>query len=293
MNNMQDFIVNFPFARKVKVNDLLFAEFKCPSDGTPSGVWWHDNFFAHILTGELLLKTPRGEYLLKAGDSAFAKKGSVIGQTYVHEDFCELLVFLPDDFIKAVIKKYNLPPTTQAPHEPIDTIVKLSNDAILTTYFQSLFTHFQESAPPSGALLKLKFEELLLNIFSGNHYHPLRSYFTEISRLAHPSIKEIMEANFFSNLSITEFARLCARSLSSFKKEFNTLYNTTPGKWLLQKRLEYSRFLLETTGHSVDEICMESGFENCSHFNRVFKDKYGCSPARYRSQKRSLEITTH
>lgn len=293
MNNMQDFIAKNPFVRKVKVDDLLFAEFKCPSDGTPSGVWWHDNFFAHILTGELMVKTPRGEYLLKAGDSAFAKKGSVIGRTYVHEDFCELLVFMPDDFIKTVIKKYNLPLDTTSSGGSIDTMIKLSNDAVLTTYFQSLFTHFHQSSFPSGALLKLKFEELLLNIVGGKNYHLLKYYFAEISQLTHPSIKEIMETNFFSNLSIGEFARLCARSLSSFKKEFSALYNTTPGKWLLQKRLEYSRFLLETTGHSVDEICMESGFENCSHFNRVFKDKYGCSPARYRSQKRSLEIIMH
>jgi AraC family transcriptional regulator, exoenzyme S synthesis regulatory protein ExsA len=292
MDNMQDFITNNPFVKKIQVDGLLFAEFKCPSDGTPAGIWWHDNFFAHILTGELLVKTPRGEYLLKAGDSAFAKKGSAIGQTYVHEDFCELLVFMPDDFIKTVIKKYSLPQTTAASHQPADTLVNLGNDVVLTTYFQSLFTYFHESVSPSGALLKLKFEELLLNIFCNNNYQPLKNYFAEISQLAKTSIKEIMEANFSSNLSLEEFARLCTRSLSTFKKEFSGLYNTTPGKWLLKKRLEYSRFLLETTGHSVDEISFESGFENRSHFNRVFKNKYGCSPGRFRMQKRGLEITS-
>ncbi len=56
-----------------------------------------------------------------------------------------------------------------------------------------------------------------------------------------------MELNFFSNLSLTEFARLSARSLSAFKKEFTRIYNTTPGKWLMEKRLEYSYYLLETT----------------------------------------------
>jgi AraC-like DNA-binding protein len=289
---MQDFIANNPFVKKVKVDDLLFAEFKCPSDGTPGGIWWHDNFFAHILTGELLVKTPRGEYLLKAGDSTFAKKGSAIGQTYVHEDFCELLVFMPDDFIKTVIDKYNLSLATAAPLKQTDTLIRLENDVSLTTYFQSFFTYFHESVSPSGALLKLKFEELLLNIFSNNKHQSLTYYFAEISRSAKPSIKEIMEANFFSNLSLDEFARLCTRSLSSFKKEFHALYNTTPGKWLLEKRLEYSRFLLETTGQSVDEICMESGFENRSHFNRAFKNKYACSPARFRSQKKDLAITT-
>jgi AraC-like DNA-binding protein len=291
MNNMHDFIANNPFVKKVEVDELLFAEFHCPSDGTPSSLWWHNNFFVHILTGEMLLKTPRGEYRLKTGESAFAKKGSVIAQTYVQEGFCELLVFMPDDFIKTVIKKYNLPLAATS-RDFADTIISLGNDAVLTTYFQSLFTHFHQSALPSGALLKLKFEELLLNIFSGNNHHPLICYFSEISRSANISIKEIMDANFFSNLSLEEFARLCARSLSSFKKEFSSLYHTSPGKWLLEKRLEYSRFLLETTRHSVEVICMESGFENPSHFNRVFKNKYGSSPARFRSHIRNLQ-TTH
>jgi AraC-like DNA-binding protein len=291
MVNLYDYITGNPTVKKVEVDELLFAEFKCPSDGGSVGIGWHNNIFAHILKGKILMKTPCGEYVLKAGDSLFAKKGSVISQTNVHEELCELLVFMPDDFIKTVIKKYNVPLAEPVRCMPIDTITKLANDTVLTTYFQSLLSYFQQSALPSDALLKLKFEELLLNIFAANNYSSLKFYFAEICRLAGPSIKEIMEANFFSNFSLEEFARLCSRSLSTFKKEFGILYNTTPGKWLLEKRLAYSRYLLETTDNSVDAIYFESGFENRSHFDRVFKSKYGLSPSRFRHQKRSLALT--
>jgi AraC-like DNA-binding protein len=90
-----------------------------------------------------------------------------------------------------------------------------------------------------------------------------------------------MEANFFSHLSLEDFSRLCGRSLSAFKQEFKDIFHTTPGKWLLEKRLEYSRYLLETTGMSIDEVCMISGFENRSHFNRTFKDRYNLTPAKF------------
>lgn len=291
MVNLYDYITGSPTVKKVKVDELLFAEFKCPSDGGSVGIEWHNNIFGHILKGKILMKTPCGEYVLEAGDSLFAKRGSVISQTNVHEEFCELLVFMPDDFIKTVIKKYNVPVAATVPCMPIDTITKLANDSLLTTYFQSLLSYFQQSVLPSDALLKLKFEELLLNIFAANNYSSLKFYFAEICRLASPSIKEIMEANFFSNFSLEEFARLCSRSLSTFKKEFGILYNTTPGKWLMEKRLAYSRYLLETTDNSIDEIHFESGFENRSHFDRVFKSKYGLSPSRFRHQKRSLALT--
>lgn len=289
MLNLQDFIANGPFEKKVKVDELLFAEYKCPGGGKPIGAWWENNFFAYLLTGKMLLKTPGGEYLINRGDAYFAKKGSVIAQTYIDEDFCELLIFMPDDFIKTVVKKYGLQPAAATSQEPADTIIKLNNDPILTTYFESLFTHFHQPGFPSHALLKLKFEELLLNIFSGKDHSVLKQYFSQVTRMARPSIKEIMETNFASNCSLEEFARLCSRGLSTFKKEFKAIFKMTPGKWLLEKRLGYSRFLLETTDQSVDEIIFESGFENRSHFDRVFKNKYGSSAARYRLQKRRAE----
>lgn len=283
MINMQEFIAKSPFAKKIEVDELLFAEFKCPLDQTKSEVWWHNNFFTHVLTGETTLKTPRGEYTLRAGDSAFAKKGSVIARNDLHEDFCELLVFVPDVFIRTVAQKYELP-LAGTGNSTGDTIIPLATSDVLHSYFQSLLSYFVQREPPSGTLLKLKFEELLLNIAAG-YNQALEGYFSEICKTARPSIKGIMEANFFSNLTLDEFARLCTRSVSAFKKEFTDVYHTTPGKWLLEKRLEYSMFLLETTDYMLDEICMESGFENLSHFIRVFKNKYGVPPGKFKAGK--------
>jgi AraC family transcriptional regulator, exoenzyme S synthesis regulatory protein ExsA len=285
MINMQEFIAASPFAKKVVVDELLFAEFRCPMNEKSSKIWWHNNFFAHVLTGQTVLKTPKNEYVLKAGDSAFAKKGSVISHNDVHEDFCELLVFVPDEFVRTVTQKYKVPMAADTTDKDADTVILLKTDEVLQSYFQSLLIHLLQTTPPVETLMKLKFEELLLNILSGENHIPLKYYLSEICRSTRPSIREIMGLNFFSNLSLDEFARLCARSLSAFKKEFQEIYKTTPGKWLQEKRLEYSRYLLETTDLSLDEICMESGFENQSHFNRVFKSKYGVSPGKLKMKK--------
>jgi len=283
MINLQEFIGSNAFAKKFAVDELLFAEFKCPLN-EKSSVWWHNNFFAHVLAGETILKTPRQEYILKPGDSVFARKGSIITHNQLNEEFCEILIFVPDEFIKASIKKYEMPLDPAASIQTGDTVIPLVSDEVLTAYFQSLLTHFVQPTPPPGTLLKLKFEELLLHILFNNNHLPLRYYFNEINRSVKPSVKQIMEANFFSNLSLDEYARLSARSLSAFKKEFTAIYNTTPGKWLQEKRLEYSRYLLQTTGQNIDEICTESGFENQSHFIRVFKNKYGLPPHKFRKQ---------
>ena len=286
MINIQDYISNSNLFKKFEVDNLLFIEIICPvGEDAPSGMWWDNNFFSYAIAGEMALRTMEREYILKAGDCIFAKKGSIISAHHlIQEAFCELRVFVPDHFIKSVFQKHRIPSITESDIKT-DTLIPLQKDELLDVYFHSLLTYFRQGMPPSELLLKLKFEELVVTILSNNIHRPLKCFFSDLCRSEKPSVKAIMEANFFCNLSLEEFARLCTRSLSVFKEEFRDIFQTSPGKWLLEKRLKYSRYLLETTGLSIDEVCAICGFENRSHFNRVFKKRYGWSPGRYTKQK--------
>ncbi len=284
MNNIQDFIAYSNMFRIFKVDELLFAEFKCPVEASSDNVWCDNNFFAFILTGETLVKTPQNQYPMLAGDCVFARKGSILIESEYQEDFCELMVFVPDDFIRTVMIKYKFSLDYDST-ATCDTIYPFGSDHILQAYFNSLLSYFNQPVPPANSLLKLKFEELIVSILSSNKHQPLKNYFCEIAKSTRPSIHQIMEDNYTYNLSISEFARLCSRSLSSFKTEFNNVFHTTPGKWLLDKRLEHSRFLIDTTDQTLEAIYLNSGFENKSHFTRSFKAKYRHPPGQYKSQK--------
>jgi AraC-like DNA-binding protein len=98
-----------------------------------------------------------------------------------------------------------------------------------------------------------------------------------------------MENNYMYNLKISEFAQISSRSLSSFKKEFYECFQTTPGRWLTEKRLQHAKMLLNTSNLAVSEIAFNSGFENVSHFSRIFKEKHGCSPLQFK--KKPIEIS--
>ena len=71
-----------------------------------------------------------------------------------------------------------------------------------------------------------------------------------------------MEDNFCYNLSLEQYAQLCNRSLSAFKRDFSKVFNTTPGKWIATRRLEHANMLLRSSEKSVGEVAFESGFEN-------------------------------
>lgn len=84
-----------------------------------------------------------------------------------------------------------------------------------------------------------------------------------------------MEDNYCFNLSLEEYAKLCNRSLSAFKRDFQKHFNTSPGKWLMEKRLSHAMHLLNNLNRNVSEAAFESGFRNASHFSHVFKERYG------------------
>jgi AraC-like DNA-binding protein len=287
MFKFYDFVKNHPTLKQFKVDELLFTAYDCPIEVERLDYWTQKNYFVYTVRGHLKWKTPTYEYTIGEGDGVFVKKGAHCAYKVLDGDFCALLIFMPDEFIKAAIRTHI--PEIQNVHDslPTDAVIPLEVDDILSTYFLSVLNYFPQPFPPSKSLLKIRFEELILNILTGPNNHSLTHYFKELCCDQKRSIKAIMEENFAYNLKLTEYAELCGRSIAAFKRDFVKIYHTTPGRWLKTKRLEYGKFLLETTDMNINEITLESGFENTSHFVKSFKEKFGHPPLHY---KKLLEV---
>ena len=74
------------------------------------------------------------------------------------------------------------------------------------------------------------------------------------------------------------FGYLTGRSLTTFKRDFKKISPLTPQKWLIKKRLEVAYFKLKEEGKKVQDVYVEVGFKNPSHFSTAFKKQYGISP---------------
>lgn len=289
MLNLYEDIRSKKHYNKFEIGGLLFAEYKCPLEEKFVDIWTHTDYLVHVVTGKKTWHTTDGSFAAEAGQTLYFKKGAAIVEQFFNEEFCLLLFFIPDDFIKNVVVEYAA--DLYKPHNTINatqSTIRVENDAALTIFFNSMMSYFSKVEKPSEALLKLKLKELILNILVSPKNPAISNYFCKVAERKTPSLSEIMELNFRYNLSLDNYAELCNRSLSSFKRDFQKIYNETPGRWLLNKRLDYSALLLKNDNKNISQVVFECGFEDLSHFSRAFKARFGVSPSTYRNQFSAL-----
>jgi transcriptional regulator GlxA family with amidase domain len=97
----------------------------------------------------------------------------------------------------------------------------------------------------------------------------------QLNHLSRENIRELDLQFLASRLGVS------SRTLS--RKFINEL-QTTPGKWIQNKRLEMARTLLETTRLTVSEICYRIGYQDVASFSRLFAKSTGMPPADFRRQ---------
>ncbi|MEP7109149.1 MAG: AraC family transcriptional regulator [Ferruginibacter sp.] len=278
--------------KKIEINELLFVEYTCMQDETKFGIWSHNNYFAFISSGKKIWKSIYHSYEVDEGDILFVKKGANLTHQFFDDTFCAIFMFIPDDFIRSFLKKNSaLLDTSPKNLSEQDTVLRIQPDDLLEIYYNSIRSYLSLPQKPNEQLLLLKFEELLLSLFSNKKHQPLTDYFISLCRNQQHQMSMVMEKNFAYNLKLEDYAQLCHMSLSAFKKSFKQYYNTTPGVWLKNKKLGLAIQPIITTGLNINQISFECGFEDTSHFIRVFKEKYQLTPLQYR-QKFSKAVLT-
>ncbi|HEU6447669.1 MAG TPA: AraC family transcriptional regulator [Verrucomicrobiae bacterium] len=274
-----------PSVNKLEIGDFLFAEYTCGIGDERIGIWAHTDYLVNVATGKKTWQTADGIWAAKRGDSLFFKKGAAIINQHFEVEFCLLTFFIPDQLIRSTVREISGSlDAIPAQVSPIKSAAWVENDLTLSAFFQSMRAYLSGKEKPSEPLLRLKLKELIISILTSGKNPALAAYFRQTGGSDAPSVSEIMEQNFRFNLSLDEYAKLCHRSLSSFKRDFEKQFAESPGKWLLQKRLDHSAALLRGSTMNVTEIAFESGFEDVSHFSRAFKERFGDSPAAYRER---------
>jgi AraC-like DNA-binding protein len=283
MYNFYDAIKGSDGYRKLVVNNLLFVEYTCLTEDEHLGIWSDKNYFAFITAGRKAWQTTFHKYEVREGDVIFVKKGANLTDQSNDTAFCAILVFIPDDFIRLYLNKHGIIGSISTRDlYAQDSVIRVQPNELLQSYSQSVASYFSMSSKPNEALLMLKFEELLLTLFSNKENTMLTDYFLSLRQSQRNHMKTVMEENFSYNLKLRDFARLCHMSLSGFKNAFRQYFGSSPARWLRNKKIEHAYQQVMNTDAPISQVAFDCGFEDTSHFIRVFKQKFDITPFQMR-----------
>lgn len=282
-NNYDDSIADPVTFKQLAVKDALFLHYMCPQVDKQMQLFSHYNEIMFTLEGGRILRHGEKSWTLKKHSCILTRKTAYLQELPEATEWKVLAFYFQDSFFRKVIEEYRqYLPLKNLPGPPTDMLMEINTNETTQAFFYSILPYFTQKLPAPEGLLELKFKELLFNIFLDPPNNTVLAYANSLMNIYKTPISEVMEKNYMFNLTVEQFARMTNRSISVFKKDFHQYYRTTPGRWLTQKRLELAKSFLEADKKNISEVAFSSGFENLSHFSRVFKEKYGVPPVKFK-----------
>lgn len=112
-------------------------------------------------------------------------------------------------------------------------------------------------------------------------FHDMAQYEEQIVLTAYQYLE-----NHFPTATLEEFSAMSMQPSYYISRLFKRYFQMTFTECLQQIRLNRAANYLASTSKPVEEIIAEIGYENSSYFHRLFKQRYGVTPKRFRDKSR-------
>ena len=94
--------------------------------------------------------------------------------------------------------------------------------------------------------------------------------------------------HFKEHISLAEIADEVSMTEPAFARYFKKISRKTFTKFVNEYRVVHASKLLAETSMTITEVSFESGFNNFSHFNKLFKEFTGKNPSAYRNEFKNI-----
>jgi len=238
-------------------------------------VLFEDHLLVWIISGETKIIQADKTYVFQAGDTLLFPRHQLVKVLSYSKDGLphkSVAMHLTSDWLKDFYTRNKIQVRQlQVPH-----FHTFGRHPLLQSCLASLIHYFdlEETLPENLASLKIEEAVNILRVIDPNIDQELAS-FEDPGKI---DLSGFMEKNYMFNMPLNKFGYLTGRSLTTFKRDFKKVFNTTPQKWLTQKRLELAHHELSEKKRRPGEVYLEVGFENLSHFSYVFKKHFGYTP---------------
>lgn len=260
----------------INQGEVQLHEYLISKSVTKNKVQLNKNVFSFLLDGTKELITHNKTTLIDSDKFLLIKSGNCLMSENISlsNNYKSMLLFFPDQAIENFLTKYKFEIQSKSNNIPF-LIFKYDN--IISNIVENLVHLKNHPNSFLDTILPLKLEEILMYLVQKNGVDFLYN-FLHHSTNNNKSFIETIQKNVLINLSIQELSFLCNMSVSTFKRNFEKEFQTSPKKWFQEKRLEHSEYLLKTKKMRPADIYEQVGFENFSSFVQAYKHKFGITP---------------
>ncbi len=238
-----------------------------------------EHVLLYLYSGEQVIEDRKERITIKAGECAFIRRNHRLTM-YKNSKGDELYKGISLTFNRNLLREFysrlkesDVPKKVKLSEE---NVFKIGQRADITSLFQSLTPYFDDNIKPTEGVAQLKLQEGIYALLaSSDIFFPILFDFTEPWKV---DILEFLNDNYMDDLTMAQIASYTGRSLATFKRDFKKISSLTPQKWLIKKRLETAYIKLKEERKKVQDVYIEVGFRNPSHFSTAFKQQYGISP---------------
>ncbi len=103
-------------------------------------------------------------------------------------------------------------------------------------------------------------------------------------------IFRLVRENFGQPIPLEEVADKVSMTVPAFCRYYKKVTGKTFTQFVNEFRIVHSTKLLSESHGSIADVCFESGFNNFSHFSKLFKKLTGKSPLKYRNEVKQLLV---
>lgn len=265
----------FPLFTKLKLETPLVGELNLPSQAC----------YVYIVAGSGQKLVPSENGTARSGQVILSLCGLTAGKMLSQQtrgSIKSIIVHFDRELLRLVFE--GAKPTLWKELEiPVTQyVVQSAAGQLVKSYFEGIARLFDHSKALTDTLLKLKLQEIILLLLQTDNGENVRNIIKSLFSERTFTFRELVNAHIFTSATIEDLAVLTNCSLSTFKRRFKQIYNTAPGKYISEKRIEKVAHLLKVSDDAISSIGYESGFDSPEHLSRAFKKKFGLSPSEYR-----------
>ncbi|AZB18523.1 AraC family transcriptional regulator [Chryseobacterium indologenes] len=263
---------------KSKKEDVGNIVYSCYTELSRQGEHFvSDHVLSYQISGDLILNDGLHNYSAKDGSVRFLRRNQLlkfIKQPPPDGDFKSLSIYLNQQILKDFSLEYHMIAEKREYNKPV---CFLHESPEIRNYMNSLLLYHDLGKLSDQRLVDLKIKEALFLLLE--EIPEMKNILFDFTEPGKIDIEAFMNKNFHFNVHLDRFAYLTGRSLATFKRDFEKIFGTTPGKWLIQKRLQEAYYLIAEKRKTASEIYLDLGFEDLSHFSFAFKKQFGLSPS--------------